>query len=214
MKEDGAATDRVVRHVLPARMLHWLMALSVIILMLTAFLPLFGVRFAWVTIHWSTGLVLTVAVIIHILWSVVSWKRFRQMLFWLRDIKDTINILGWFFHLRKQAPPKTGKYSPAQKLIHHCFALVVLSSVVTGLLMMVKVDTPLWKRDPYWLSADAWGVIYVIHDAASMILVTMIMLHIYFAVRPEKRLYLRSMINGVITREEFAKNHDPDKWKQ
>lgn len=213
-QEGASSPDLLVRHVLPARLLHWLMAASVIVLMLTSLLPIFGIRFKWVTIHWITGLVLAAAVIVHILWSVFSWKRLRQMLFWIRDLKDVISTLGWFFHIRKQAPPRTGKYSPAQKLIHHLFAVVVLSSIVTGLLMMVKVDTPFWERDPYWLSNDAWGVIYIIHDAASMILVTMIMLHIYFAIRPEKRFYLRSMVRGFITRDEFTQNHDPDRWRQ
>lgn len=120
--------------------------------------------------------------------------------------------LGWFFRLRKKTPDKPGKYSPAQKLIHHSFSVVVLTSVVTGLLMMVKIDTPFWERDPYWLSSKTWGIIYVLHDAASMILVTMIMLHVYFAFRPEKRMYLRSMVLGWITREEYNNHHDSDRW--
>lgn len=193
--------------------MHWLMAICVLTLMGTAFLPIFGVKFSWVTMHWVTGLVLTAAVLIHIFWSLM-WRRLRQMLFWFRDIKDTLATLAWFFHIRGSAPDKFGKYSPAQKLIHHGFAAVVLSSVVTGLLMMVKIDTPFWERDPYWLSSKTWGIIYIIHDAASMILVTMIMLHVYFALRPEKRLYLRSMLLGWITGEEYNSHHDPDRWEE
>lgn len=99
-------------------------------------------------------------------------------------------------------------------MIHHTFAVVVLTSIVSGLLMMVKIDTPLWERNPYWLSSKTWGVIYVVHDLASMALVTMIMMHVYFAIRPEKRLYLRSMFLGWITREEYLSHHDPERWEK
>ena len=37
--------------------------------------------------------------------------------------------------------------------------------------MWRKVDTPFWQRDPYWLSTDAWGVVYAIHGVAAMALI-------------------------------------------
>ena len=43
---------RIVRHSLAARMFHWVMAAAMFTLLLTAFLPIAGVRFAWVTWHW------------------------------------------------------------------------------------------------------------------------------------------------------------------
>ena len=214
MKETSAVspTDKIIRHVKLARFLHWLMAICVLTLLITAYLPIFGIKFPWVTPHWITGLVLATALLIHIGWSL--WpQRLRQMLFWLRDIKDACMTLAWFFRIRKTEPSRPGKYSPAQKLIHHSFALVVLTSITTGLMMMVKIDTPLWKRNPYWLSPKTWGVVYGLHDLASMLLVTMIMLHIYFALRPEKRLYLRAMLLGWITRAEYSSHHDQDRWR-
>lgn len=128
------------------------------------------------------------------------------------DIGEVFATLAWFFKFRKSVP-KPGKYSPAQKIIHHIFALMILTAVVTGLLMMVKIDTPLWKRNPYMLSSDTWGIIYVLHGSVAVILITVIMLHVYFALRPEKRFYLRSMILGWISRDMFEKNHDPDRWE-
>ena len=189
------------------------MAICVLTLLATSYLPIFGVKFPWVTTHWIVGLVLTLALLVHIGWS-LTWQRLRQMLFWIRDVKDAIKTLAWFFRLKKEGPGKPGKYSPAQKLIHHSFAVVVLTSIVSGLLIMVKIDTPFWDRNPYWLTNKTWGYIYVAHDLASMILVTMIMLHVYFALRPEKRLYLRSMLLGWITREEYTDHHNPDRWEK
>ncbi|MBF8269931.1 MAG: Ni hydr CYTB protein [Gammaproteobacteria bacterium] len=206
------APDKLIRHVRLARLLHWLMAICVLVLLTTSLLPIAEIKFSWVTLHWVTGLILAVTALTHILWSLFR-TRIRQMVFGLRDMQDAVRTLLWFFRISGQEPAKPGKYSPAQKLIHHGFAVTILASIVTGLLMMVKVDTPLWERNPYWLSNASWGIIYIIHDLASMLLVTMIMLHIYFAFRPEKRLYLRSMVLGWISRSEYASHHDPTRWE-
>lgn len=200
----------LIRHKLVDRLLHWVMALCVMILMATAFLPIYEIDFSWVTPHWITGVVLTMAILLHILRS-LFWFRLKRMWFGLRDFKDTFRTLAWFFRI-KQSVLKPGKYSPAQKMIHHAFSLVVLTAVVTGLLMMFKVDTPFWERDPYIFSSDTWGFIYVLHGFSSLFLITMIMVHIYFALRPEKRLYLRAMVFGWISHEEFINNHDPERW--
>jgi hypothetical protein len=37
--------------------------------------------------------------------------------------------------------------------------------------------------------------------------------HIYFALRPEKLHFTRSMILGWITREEYRANHDTNRWQ-
>ena len=52
---------------------------------------------------------------------------------------------------------------------------------ITGAMMMVKIDTPWWERNPYWLSDEAWGVVYVLHGLSALLLITMVMTHIYFA---------------------------------
>jgi formate dehydrogenase subunit gamma len=41
----------------------------------------------------------------------------------------------------------------------------------------------------------------------------MVMIHIYFALRPEKLLYTRAMIRGSITRAEYEEHHDPKRWQ-
>ena len=203
--------DVLIRHRLLDRVLHWIMAACVLILMGTALLPISGIKFPWVTTHWITGLALTAAVVLHLLRS-LPWSRLKRMWLGPADIRDALATLAWFFRLRHSVP-LPGKYSPAQKFIHLVFAVLILSAIVTGLLMMVKIDTPLWKRNPYLFHADTWGVIYVVHGAAAVILITVIMLHVYFALRPEKRFYLRSMIQGWISRDMFEKNHDPDRWE-
>ena len=58
---------KIERHSFMARMFHWVMAASMFTLLFTAFLPIVGVRFAWVQWHWIAGLVLTGAIIYHII---------------------------------------------------------------------------------------------------------------------------------------------------
>src|SRR6185369_17269465 len=99
-----------------------------------------------------------------------------------------------------------GKYSVAQKLMHHAFALIVLTALATGGAMLARIDTPWWKRNPYLLGDSTWGIIYVLHGLAALFLITMVMLHVYFALRPEKRLFLRAMLRGWITRREFVEH--------
>jgi hypothetical protein len=38
------------------------------------------------------------------------------------------------------------------------------------------------------------------------------MLHIYFALRPEKRCYLRAIVRGWMSREEYRAHHDAALW--
>ena len=62
----SAADERIVRHAPVDRLLHWVSAACVLTLLATAFLPIVGVEFGWVTAHWVTGLVLGVAVLLHV----------------------------------------------------------------------------------------------------------------------------------------------------
>jgi formate dehydrogenase subunit gamma len=173
------ATPRVHRHTGVDRLFHWLTAAAVLILLATGLLPHVGVRFDWVAIHWITGVALVVLVIFHIVRASI-WQRLRTIWFSMAD-------------LRARRP---GKYSTAQKLMHHALTLVVLAAIVTGLLMLKKIRTPLLLRDPYFLGADGWGVVYFIHGLAAVCAVTLVMIHVYFALLPENRAYLRAMVTG------------------
>ncbi len=207
-----SAASRVLRHAAVDRAFHWITAASVLTLMGTAFLPILGVEFTWVAIHWATGLVLMVAVLFHIL-RVLFRQGFRAMRIGARDLADAAAIVGATLRRDARGYPKPGKYSFAQKLIHHAFALVVLTALGTGGAMLARIDTPWWKRNPYLLPDATWGIVYVLHGLAALSLITMVMMHVYFAVRPEKRLFTRAMVRGWITRAEYTEHHDPQRWQ-
>jgi formate dehydrogenase subunit gamma len=188
---EPAPAGRVVRHAGIDRLFHWLTAASVLTLMATGLLPVLGVKFDWVVIHWITGIVLIVLVLFHILRSLI-WQHFKTMWFTSDEV----------------ARRKVGKYSVAQKLMHIAMTLMILGAAITGAFMLAKMDTPLWKRDPYLLAPDSWGIVYAIHGLAALSAVTLVMVHIYFGILPENRMYLRAMIKGWVTRQELIEHHE------
>ena len=165
------------------RVLHWGMAISTLILLGTAFLPILGIEFAWVTIHWVSGIVLTVLVVAHTV-RASFWQDLGSMWVDTADLRNTVQLARWNLRMSSRPPGLPGKYSPAQKLIHHVFTLVGLAAIVTGRADDGEDRYPWWERNPYWLGEDVFGVIYVIHDLAALALITLVMVHVYFAVRP------------------------------
>lgn len=208
---DSGIPDVVTRHKLPDRIYHWTMAATMLVLLGTAFLPIVGVKFPWVTAHWIAGIILGVIVLIHIVRALI-WQDRAAMWLGLADIRRSIQSTKWILRMRPEAPDRPGKYPVLQKLYHHGIAVVVLTLIGTGAVIMVKIDTPFWQRDPYLLSAKTWGWIYVAHDLAALAVLALVMIHIYFAIRPEKLWITRSMILGWITRREYTEHHDPKIW--
>ena len=203
--------QRIPRHSLAARLFHWVMAASMLTLLVTAFVPKIGLQFDWVTWHWIAGSVLTASVVFHIVHA-SFWLDFRAI--WpdridLQDIsRRTLRALG------RAAPPprKFAKYPLENKLYHLAIMVTGLSAIVTGVLMLHRVKTIFFTRDPYLFSDMTWGLMYVLHGAAGVGLVGLVIIHIYFAVRPEKLPITRSMITGSMSRDFFLKDHDPRRW--
>ncbi|HKJ00869.1 MAG TPA: cytochrome b/b6 domain-containing protein [Longimicrobiales bacterium] len=210
--ESGDASARVPRHGVAARAFHWTMALAMLVLLVTAFVPVLGLQFPWVSVHWIAGVVLTASILYHVV-HVFGWQDFWAM--WVKpselgegmvELKHALGVGSG------EAPRAPGKYAFDHKLYHHLAATAGLGAIATGLLMMVRIDTPLWTRNPYLLSDGTWGAIYVIHGLAGVALIGLVTAHVYFAVRPEKRWMTWAMVNGWITRARYLAHYDPEKW--
>jgi cytochrome b subunit of formate dehydrogenase len=206
-----ASSERVVRHLLLDRLYHWTMAAAVLTLLATGFLPILGWKFEWVTAHWIAGVVLAGLVAFHIVRSVI-WLDFWSMVPGVDDLRSGWRAAKQTIGRKGQPPLLPGKYSLLQKLYHLVVAVVALTLITSGVLMLLKIDTPFWRRNPYWLSDHEWGVIYAIHDLCAMAMITLLMAHIYFALRPEKLWMSRSMIRGWISRADYRTQHDPVRW--
>ena len=207
----GDPNARLVRHHLIDRIYHWVMACSVLTLLVTAFAPRLGWNFEWVTTHWIAGVILSLLVIYHIV-RAIGWQDVWAMFPALADISASCRAVGRMLSRNGPAAGLPGKYTLLQKLYHWGIAGLVLTLMTTGALMLSKIDSPFWQRNPYWLSEDNWGIVYTVHDFCALIVLPFVMIHVYFGLRPEKLWILRSMILGWITRGEYLANHDAKRW--
>ena len=87
-----------------------------------------------------------------------------------------------------------------------------MSVILTGVFMMSRVRTIFFPRNPYLFSDMTWGLMYVLHGLAGVGLITLVIVHVYFAIRPEKLPITASMIVGTMSREFYLKEHDPKRW--
>jgi cytochrome b subunit of formate dehydrogenase len=203
--------EKVARHSLAARLFHWIMALAMFALLITAFVPKVGYQFPWVTYHWIAGLVLTASIIFHIIHA-SFWMDFWSIWPDRIDIED--GKRRWLRATGKSAPAprKFAKYPMENKMYHLTIVLAGLAVILTGVFMMKRVRTPFFTRNPYLFSDMTWGLTYVLHGLAGVGLIALIMVHIYFALRPEKFVITKSMVYGTIPREYYLEHHDPERW--
>ena len=203
--------ERIPRHSLAARLFHWIMAVAMFTLLFTAFLPKVGVQFDWVTYHWIAGIVLTISIVFHIIhasffldfWSIWPDKT---------DLEDAWKKVQRFFGKSAPLPRKSAKYPLDNKLYHGVIILCGLAVVLTGVFMMFRIRTGILPRNPYLFGDMTWGLMYVLHGLAGVGLIALVIVHVYFAVRPEKLAITESMIFGSMSRDFYLKEHDPERW--
>ena len=199
MDKPSSEGRRVLRHETIDRLFHWIMAGSILLLILTGVAPIIGLRIAWLNWHWIAGLVLSFVVIFHIVRS-LFWQDFKSMILGPRDFGEPFD-----------SAKKPGKYSFEQKGMHWAVTVVVLAVIVTGLLMFIQIDTPFWDRTNS-MPESQLGLVFLLHGLSTLALVALAATHIYFALRPEKLFYTRSMISGWISEDEMTANHDTSRW--
>jgi len=202
---------KIPRHSFAARMFHWVMAAAMFVLLFTAFLPKLGVQFNWVTYHWVAGMVLTASILFHIIHAVF------HMDFWaiwpdLADLEDAWRRFQRFIGQPAAMPRRFAKYPLENKLYHGAVLITGMSVILTGVFMMFRVRTNFLPRNPYLFGDMTWGLMYVLHGLAGVGLITLVIVHVYFAVRPEKFAITESMIFGSMSREFYLKEHDPQRW--
>ena len=202
---------RIPRHSLAARLFHWIMAAAMFVLLFTAFLPKVGVQFNWVTYHWIAGTVLTISILFHIIHATFYldfWSIWPDR----SDLEDASKRIRRFMHKSKDLPRKFAKYPLENKLYHGVVMLSGLAAIVTGIFMMFRIRTIFFRRNPYLFSDMTWGMMYVLHGLAGVGLITLTIIHVYFAIRPEKLPITASMVVGSMSREFYLKEHDPKRW--
>ncbi len=204
--------QHVPRHSLVARLFHWTMAASMLTLLFTAFLPKVGVQFNWITYHWIAGAVLTLSILFHVVHA-SFWLDFWAIWPDLTDVEDAYRRVLRFFGMSAPPPPrKFAKYPLENKLFHGIIIVCGLSIILTGVFMMFRVRTIFFPRNPYLFSDMTWGLMYVLHGLAGVGLIALVMMHVYFGLRPEKLPITKSMIFGWMDRDFYLQEHDPRRW--
>lgn len=202
--------EKVVRHSGAARMFHWTMAASMLTLLATGFLPIVGLEFAWLNIHWISGLILILCILYHIVHA-SFFLDFWSIWILPGDLKEAMLRTRRQFGQAVEVD-KHGKYPIDHKLYHLFVTIFGLVVSVTGLLMMLRIDTPIVPLNETLFSAANWGVVYVLHGFSSVLFVTLTITHIYFAVRPDKLWMTKAMVFGSVGRDDFLSHHDPKRW--
>lgn len=204
--------ERVPRHNLTARLFHWIMAAAMLTLLVTAFLPKVGVQFSWVPWHWFAGLVLTASIIFHIIhasffldfWAIWPDKA---------DMEDASRRIKRFMGQDVPPPRRFPKYPLENKMYHGVIVLTGLAVILTGVFMIFRVRTGIFPRNPYLFGDMTWGLMYVLHGLAGVGLIALVMVHIYFAVRPEKFVLTKSMVFGTLPKEYYLEHYDQERWQ-
>lgn len=229
LKNQGV--DEVHRFTTTQRASHWIMAISVFLLMLSGFVmmnPNFTIRgiagVSWLDIHIIFSIVFIGYFVFHI--GHVAYKgTWMEMWFGRRDIEDQLVRLKNFVGISDEYP-RQFKYPSAQKLLHLGVAVLSIGVIVTGLVLLRRVEVPyLWgyTREFTFLGIEfglrtgdaSWGLVtwsFVLHDLAAILLVALVIGHIYFAIRPDEWPVSKSMVTGTIPVETYAEKYSPRSW--
>ena len=211
--DEANIPEKIVRHTGAARIFHWVMAASMLTLLVTGFSPVSMVPdFSWLTIHWISGFILIVCILYHIVHA-SFFLDFWSIVILPRDLKEAVQ------RTRRQLGQKVdvglhGKYPLDHKLYHLAVSVFGLIASVTGLLMMMRIDhwLPFLARNDQFFSDADWGLVYTVHGFSAVVFVTLTITHIYFAIRPDKLWMTKSMIFGWVGRADYLAHHDPKKW--
>ncbi len=206
----ASVPEKITRHNGAARAFHWIMAASMLALLVTGFLPLIGIQFAWLTIHWVSGVLLTISVVYHMIHA-TFFLDFWSIWLGPSDIGEAIK------RVKRQLGqdvdvPKHAKYPLDHKLYHTAVMVAGLAVIATGLVMLYRIDTPLVARNAYLLADETWGLMYAVHGLGGALFVLLTITHIYFAIRPDKLWMLKSMVFGHVDRDQYLDHHDPSRW--
>lgn len=192
----------LLRHPVYTRLLHWSVAISFILSLLSGFAIYSPWLYRWLTPLFGGG---TMTRFLHPWFGLVfNIVFFFQFLNWFAPMQWTNADSRWMRRLRayvsnreKVEPQDTGFFNGGQKLYFWIIALSAILFLITGI--------PLWFDHvvPRWLVA----VSYVVHDLAALIMLAGFIIHVYEGTAAAPGTF-RSMTDGTVTRE-WALTHHP-----
>ncbi|WP_298038553.1 cytochrome b/b6 domain-containing protein [uncultured Desulfuromonas sp.] len=210
-------SEKVVRHSLAVRLVHWLVAISGLLLIFTGMgeLPMYkrynlvklpGLGWAGdfelnLILHYGTAVVFGAAVCFHLVYHL----RRRELAAWPQkgDFRESLSIIKAL--LSGGEEPPHGKFLAEQRLAYAATGAVSLLLLLTGLLKSYK-NLGAIVIDPSILQ-----VVTVLHTVGTMVFMLLIIAHVgAFALRANWPL-LPTMLTGAVNRDYARRRHR--KWR-
>lgn len=192
----------LLRHPVYTRVLHWTVAISFVLSLLSGFAIYSPWLFRWLTplfgggamtrfLHPWFGLAFTIAF-------------FFQFLNWFVPMQWTPADRRWVKRIRAYVQnrdpmddPETGFFNGGQKLYFWAIVVSAVVFLITGILLWFDHVVPRWSV----------AVSYVLHDLAALVMLAGFIIHIYEGTAAQPGTF-RSMVDGTVTRE-WAWTHHP-----
>jgi len=192
----------LLRHPVYTRVLHWTVAISFILSLLSGFAIYSPWLFRWLTpifgggpmtrfLHPWFGLAFTIAFFFQFLnwFAPMHWKPADSR--WMRRIR------GYVSNREKVEPNDVGFFNAGQKLYFWTIALTAVLFLITGLLLWFDHVVPRWLV----------AISYVIHDLSALVMLAGFIIHIYEGTAAQPGTF-QSMTDGTVTKE-WAWTHHP-----
>jgi formate dehydrogenase subunit gamma len=202
-REDVAVGNEIVRHRLASRLIHWTVALTFFVNVLTG-MPIWMPLFRWMANLFGG---LSVCRIIHP-WAGVAFTLISAIQFfhWLKDMhlepaekKEWLGR-GVVKYLKYQGDDsEVGKYNGGQKLFFFAVSLGAIGLLVSGVVMWFPLSFSQIVRE----------LSYLLHDVTFILFVAAIIWHIYLGTAAEPGTF-GSMVRGTVTKA-WARLHHP-RW--
>lgn len=192
----------LLRHPVYTRVLHWTVALTFVLALLSGFAVYSAWLFHWLTPIFGGG---PMTRFLHPWFGVAFIIAFAfQFVNWLRPMRWTGADSRWMRRLKayvtnedKGEPAETGFFNAGQKAYFWAIFISGIFLLITGLVMWF--DHIIGR----WIVA----VSYVVHDLAALVMLAGFMIHVYQSTASEPGTF-GSMIEGTVT-DDWARTHHP-----
>ena len=201
-KEDVLVGDEIVRHRLRSRVIHWTVAVTFFVSLLTG-MPIWTPLFGWMAQFFGG---LSVCRVLHS-WIGLAFVVAAAVMTadWRSEMRLDRSQKGWwgprlFQYLRWEVEDQNvGKYNEGQKFYFWTVGLGALGVLLSGLIMWFPRSFPALVRE----------LAFVIHDLTFILFAVAVVFHIYLSTSAEPGTF-RSMTRGTVTRK-WARLHHP-RW--
>ncbi len=191
-------------HPIPARIMHHLHLICMILLISTGFFihkpnfSLVGIDMSTARfLHFCAGFVILLNSITRVYWAIFGTPRDIKYFMPEKENKGKLFPMMAYYYFLRKTKPSTSKYNGWQKATYVIWTIAVWFMALTGFAM-------LWKTDPFWASVVAafggLSMIHAIHYLVMWFFAFTILFHVYLVLFEDFKSFLQ-MFFGVKAEE-------------